>query len=72
MSMQERKQLVELVEKAPQGALDDLVHDIKGQEAAAINNDGAESQVYFLMNEGCSADDIRAAVVAAEEEVSAH
>lgn len=29
--------------------LDELVHDAKGQEAAALNNDGLESQVAYLV-----------------------
>jgi hypothetical protein len=29
--------------------LDDLVHDVKGQEAAAINNDGLDSQIAYLI-----------------------
>lgn len=30
-------------------SLDDLVHDCKGHEAAAINNSGAEEQLEYLM-----------------------
>jgi hypothetical protein len=29
--------------------LDDLVHDAKGEEAAAINNDGLNSQIAYLI-----------------------
>ena len=29
--------------------LDEIVHDIKGQEAAEINNQGKEAQIDYLM-----------------------
>jgi hypothetical protein len=29
--------------------LDELVHDLKGEEAARINNGGKESQINYIM-----------------------
>jgi hypothetical protein len=31
--------------------LDELVHDLKGEEAAAINNRGREAQVAYILGE---------------------
>ena len=32
--------------------LDELVHDMKAQEAAVINNAGKEAQVDYLLSDG--------------------
>ena len=43
--------------------LDDLVHDAASSLASAANNGGVASQVEFLVGQGFTADDIRAAVL---------
>ena len=35
--------------KKPEDVLDELVHDLKSGEASAINNDGSDSQIRFLI-----------------------
>lgn len=49
-------------------ALDELVHDVKGEEAAAINNGGLADQVEFLLRAGCTEQDVLAAVAGDEDE----
>jgi hypothetical protein len=39
--------------------LDDLVHDIKSQEATDLNNRGVVAQVQFLLDSGFTPDNIR-------------
>lgn len=34
-----------------QEELDELIHDLKGEEAAAINNQGREAQVAYILGE---------------------
>jgi hypothetical protein len=36
----------------PNDALDELVHDVKSQQASDINNQGAQGQLAFLKTEG--------------------
>jgi hypothetical protein len=43
---------------AYEGALDDLVHDLKSEEASEINNNGPEAQVEFLLDAGMTEDEI--------------
>ena len=31
--------------------LDEIVHDLKGEEAAAINNQGKEAQIAYILRE---------------------
>lgn len=38
--------------------LDGLVHDVKSEEAASINNDGKEAQVRFLLDNGFTRGDL--------------
>ncbi len=38
--------------------LDDLVHEVKADEAAAINNEGPEAQVEFLLAAGVTPHEI--------------
>ena len=40
------------------GDLDDIVHDCKAEEAAAVNNDGPYSQIEYLLTFGCNIRDI--------------
>ncbi|MEW6657405.1 MAG: hypothetical protein AB1424_01965 [Thermodesulfobacteriota bacterium] len=35
----------------PEEDLDEMVHDLKGQEAAEINNQGKEAQVAYILGE---------------------
>ena len=35
----------------PEEELDEMVHDLKGQEAAEINNQGKEAQVAYILGE---------------------
>ena len=42
--------------------LDEMVHDAKGEEAAAINNDGLESQLEYLFKGGTTEESIREAL----------
>ena len=51
-------------------ALDGLVHDVKSEEASAINNSGVEEQVRFLLSAGFTKDDL--AKDAAEAPSSEH
>ena len=37
--------------KLTEGELDDLVHDLKSQEATTINNGGKEAQINFILGE---------------------
>ena len=39
----------EELEKATQEELDELVHDMKSEEAADINNRGKEAQINYLL-----------------------
>lgn len=39
--------------------LDDLVHDLKSMEASDINNDGWESQLDYLLENGMTAEEIK-------------
>ena len=49
---EEMERLLERVEEAGEDALlDELVHDLKGAEASAINNDGAQAQVEYLVSQ---------------------
>ncbi len=41
----------EELEKLSEEDLDDLVHDLKGQEAAAINNQGKETQISYILGD---------------------
>lgn len=43
-------------------ALDELVHETKGNEAANINNEGTDSQLRYLRNQGVSWNEIREAL----------
>jgi hypothetical protein len=38
--------------------VDDMVHECKGSEASAINNSGFEGQVEYLLESGCTPDQI--------------
>lgn len=38
----------EQLQAIPEGALDDLVHDLKSGEATDINNSGVEGQLKYL------------------------
>jgi hypothetical protein len=42
-----REELMAMSEEA----LDELVHDLKGEEAATINNRGREAQVAYILGE---------------------
>lgn len=42
----------EQLEKFDQDELDDMVHEAKGEEAAAINNQGREAQIEYLAEGG--------------------
>lgn len=49
-----KKQLEALIEEIKatdnsEGAFDGLVHDLKSEEASAINNKGIESQVRYIV-----------------------
>ncbi len=41
----------EELEKLSEEDLDELVHDLKGQEAAAINNQGKEAQISYILGD---------------------
>ena len=45
-----------------QFALDELVHEQKAQEAAAINNSGVQEQIKYLVSRGMSEEDIAKAL----------
>lgn len=49
-------------DEGPQEGLDDLVHDAKSREASAINNEGHESQIDYLIEYGCSEEEITEAM----------
>ena len=38
--------------------VDDMVHECKGSEASAINNSGFQDQVEYLLESGCTPDQI--------------
>jgi hypothetical protein len=42
-----RKELLAMSEED----LDELVHDLKGEEAAAINNQGRDAQIAYVLGE---------------------
>ena len=42
----------EELEKMNDEELDELVYDIKAQEAATINNAGKEAQIDYLLSDG--------------------
>ncbi len=47
-----RKELEQrLAQNLTEEELDDLVHDLKSQEAATINNAGKEAQINFILGE---------------------
>jgi hypothetical protein len=49
---EELERLLERLEEAGDDMpLDELVHDLKGAEASAINNDGAQAQVEYLVSQ---------------------
>jgi hypothetical protein len=49
---EELERLLERLEEASDDMpLDELVHDLKGAEASAINNDGAQAQVEYLVSQ---------------------
>ena len=39
------------IRKMTEEELDELVHDLKGKEAAAINNSGKDAQLAYLLGE---------------------
>lgn len=41
----------EELETMTEEELDELVHDLKGKEAAAINNSGKDAQLAYLLGE---------------------
>lgn len=41
----------ESLEKLTEEDLDELVHDLKGEEAAEINNQGKEAQIAYIMGD---------------------
>lgn len=41
----------EELEKLSEEALDEMVHDLKGEEAAAINNGGKDAQIAYILGE---------------------
>lgn len=47
-------ELVGIADCMREGALDEMVHDAKASEAAAINNSGVEAQVEYLLT--CNAE----------------
>ena len=49
-AMKAKQRLKELAGQVESESLDDLVHECKGQEAAAINNEGVEGQIEYLGN----------------------
>jgi hypothetical protein len=57
-----------MAENAPDGALDDLVHDCKSEEASDINNGGVPPQIDYLLKSGCMTGDIMNAIVEANRE----
>ena len=54
-SFEELRLLTELL---GEDLLDGLVHDVKSEEAASINNDGKEAQVRFLLDSGFTREDL--------------
>lgn len=48
-------------------ALDEKVIDCKCSEAAAINNEGFEAQLQYLIDSGVSEEDIRQAIEEAKD-----
>jgi hypothetical protein len=42
-----REELLEMSEED----LDELVHDLKGEEAATINNQGRDAQIAYILDE---------------------
>ncbi len=57
-----KEQVEELCELLDDGDLDDLVHDAKSHEASAINNEGTEAQVLFLLENGYTLETLRVAL----------
>jgi hypothetical protein len=48
-----RAELIErMCRRYAPGDLDSHVHELKAQEAAALNNDGVEAQVDYMIKEG--------------------
>lgn len=43
---------LKVLESKSQDELDELVHDMKAEEAASINNSGKEEQIEYLINAG--------------------
>jgi ribosomal protein L29 len=41
----------EQLEKLSVEELDELVHDLKAEEAAALNNQGREAQIAYILGE---------------------
>lgn len=39
----------EQLEQMPEEALDEIVHDLKSEEAAEINNQGKETQIEYIL-----------------------
>lgn len=47
-----KKTTREILEAKSTEDLDEAVHDMKGEEAAAINNSGREEQIQYLIDSG--------------------
>jgi hypothetical protein len=66
----EEEEFGKFCDSLDQDALDELVHDVKSQEASAINNDGKGAQVSYLLESGFTRKTLRtqaAAKLAADE-----
>ena len=44
-----RQEEMDDLEQKTEDELDELVHDLKSQEAAAINNQGKEAQIAYIL-----------------------
>ena len=45
--------------KGKESALDDTVHDLKSKEASAINNEGTDAQLEYLLESGMTLEAIK-------------
>jgi hypothetical protein len=50
LSTKQKLDILTVRAKAQEGCLDDVVHDLKAQEASNINNSGTDAQILYMIS----------------------